>query len=84
MVTPAASSSRTTNYRKGAYLGKGQWGQVYEAFFKPADTQEERRVAIKRIKPIEEEHLPPGINFTAIREVKYMRMLRGSKYIVEV
>lgn len=75
----------SSNYRKGAKLGEGQWGHVYEAFCADKTTGRQTKVAIKRIKPIPtDSHLPPGINFTAIREIKYMRQLQGSPFILSL
>ena len=76
----------TSKYRKGKRLGEGTWGEVYEAYTLTAGSQPvNTRVAIKRIKAIPaDSHLPPGVNFTAIREIKHMRELKGSPYIVNV
>lgn len=80
------------NYRKGKFLGQGTWGEVYEAFClnrnASNEASSEDKVAIKRIKPIPNDrqhaHLPPGLNFTALREIKHMKRLKGSPYILEL
>ncbi len=64
------------NYIRGVALGEGTWGQVYEATRK----SDNKRVAIKRIKPMDP-HL--GINFTALREIKYLREFK-SDHVVDV
>lgn len=55
-----------SNYILGKLLGEGTWGQVYEGFRDDDDT----KVAIKIIKS-RDEHL--GLNFTALREIKYLK-----------
>lgn len=69
-------STIKANYIKGQSLGEGTWGQVYQA------TREHDRlqVAIKRFKPRD---MHNGINFTAIREVKYLKSIK-SPYIIKV
>lgn len=57
-------------YVRGIALGEGTWGLVYEAT-RRADG---RRVAIKRIKPMEPQF---GINFTALREIKHLQELHS-------
>lgn len=75
----------SSNYRKGVKLGEGTWGHVYEAFSIDKTSGRETKVAIKRIKPIPtDSHLPPGINFTAVREIKYMRQLKESPFILRL
>lgn len=72
-----------SNYSKGALLGEGTWGHVFEA----TRRSDGAKVAIKRIKPINkvvDAHLPQGINFTALREIKYMKEMKGCINIVEV
>lgn len=66
----------TSKYLKGRVLGEGTWGQVYEATRRADSLQ----VAIKRIKP-RDAHL--GINFTALREIKYLKEVK-SDFIVNV
>lgn len=63
-------------YIRGVALGEGTWGSVYDAIRKV----DNRRVAIKRIKPMDP-HL--GINFTALREIKCLQTIR-SPYVVDV
>lgn len=66
----------TSKYDKGAHLGSGTWGDVYEGFRK----SDGLKVAIKRIKPGTDR---TGMNFTALREIKYMKELK-SVNIVDV
>lgn len=65
-----------SKYNRGVALGEGTWGSVYEAF----DKSDNKRVAIKRIKPM---GTNLGLNFTALREIKYLTMLKHIN-IVEV
>lgn len=73
MEEPSSSSSK---YLKGKILGEGTWGHVYEAI-RQADGE---KVAIKRIKP-RDVHL--GVNFTALREIKYLKEVH-SPFVVDV
>lgn len=66
----------STEYVRGALLGEGTWGSVYEATAKV----NQRKVAIKRIKGTESKL---GINFTALREIKQLNKIR-SDYILNV
>ena len=59
---------------RGALLGEGTYGSVFQG------TLNGERVAVKRIKPHE---LRPGMNFTALREVRYLRVL-GHENIVRL
>ena len=52
---------------RGALLGEGQYGSVFQG------SMDGQNVAVKRIKPHE---LRPGMNFTALREVRYLRTLK--------
>jgi serine/threonine protein kinase len=63
-------------YIRGVALGEGTWGHVFEATRKI----DGRKVAIKRIKPMDP-HL--GVNFTALREIKHLQELH-SPFIVDV
>ena len=79
----AATGGSLANYTKGIKLGEGTWGHVFEATRRIDGS----KVAIKRIKPINratDPHLPPGVNFTAIREIKYLKELKDSINIIEV
>eukprot|EP01040_Poterioochromonas_malhamensis_P002350 gene2350-2497_t len=60
-----------TKYYTGKFLGEGTWGLVYEATRKADGSQ----VAIKKIKPMPQKEL--GMNFTALREVKYLKELKS-------
>lgn len=66
-----------TKYYTGKFLGEGTWGLVYEATRKADGSQ----VAIKKIKPMPQKEL--GMNFTALREVKYLKELKSIN-VVEV
>jgi cyclin-dependent kinase 7 len=65
-------------------LGEGSWGVVYLASRAMApglkeDSTAPHMVAIKRIKP---SPVPKeGVNFTALREIKYLRELRHENII---
>jgi serine/threonine protein kinase len=72
-----------SNYIKGNKLGEGTWGHVFES----TRRSDGLRVAIKRIKPINSQvdgHLPPGVNFTALREIKYLQELKLCPNIIKV
>jgi cyclin-dependent kinase 7 len=58
------------HYIRGKPLGEGTWGQVYEAFRK----DDNRRVAIKRMRGKEPQF---GLDFTALREIKYLQEIKG-------
>jgi cyclin-dependent kinase 7 len=58
-----------SKYLQGRKLGEGTWGTVFEATRRSDGIQ----VAIKRIKPMEPEL---GMNFTALREVKFLKELK--------
>jgi cyclin-dependent kinase 7 len=58
----------------GKFLGEGTWGSVYEA----SRRSDGLRVAIKRIKPGDPKL---GMNFTALREIKYLRELRHTNVV---
>lgn len=64
----------TSKYDRGVHLGSGTWGDVYESFRK----SDGLKVAIKRIKPGTDR---TGMNFTALREIKYMKELRSINVI---
>jgi cyclin-dependent kinase 7 len=59
-----------SKYNLGKFLGEGTWGSVYEATRRSDGLQ----VAVKRIKPMDPSL---GMNFTALREVKYLRELKN-------
>lgn len=64
-------------YIKGKSLGEGTWGLVYEANRK----KDNLIVAIKQIKNINNENDHNGINFSALREIKYLRELNHENII---
>jgi cyclin-dependent kinase 7 len=66
--------SLSSKYLKGVQLGEGTWGTVFEA----ERRSDSLRVAIKRIKSMFT-HL--GVNFTALREIKYLKFVRGPNII---
>jgi len=66
--------SLTSKYLKGDLLGEGTWGSVFSAERRADST----RVAIKRIKPM---YVHLGVNFTALREIKYLRYIKGPNII---
>jgi cyclin-dependent kinase 7 len=68
-----------SKYVKGESLGEGTWGSVFEAI----QVQDNVKVAIKRIKPSESKDAHLGLNFTALREVKFLREIKSS-FIVDV
>lgn len=68
-----------TKFAKGKLLGEGTWGLVFEAERKI----DGMKVAIKRIKPNDAKNAHLGLNFTALREIKFLKEMK-SKYIVEV
>ena len=63
-----------SKYTTGKFLGEGTWGSVYEAFRRSDGLQ----VAIKRIKPMDP---ALGVNFTALREIKYLRELKHTNVV---
>eukprot|EP01032_Pedospumella_encystans_P023077 gene23077-26133_t len=66
--------SLSSKYLKGELLGEGTWGSVFSAERRTDST----RVAIKRIKPM---YVHLGVNFTALREIKYLRYIKGPNII---
>lgn len=69
-IEAMSAAAVTTRYEKGKMLGEGTWGSVYEAMRKGDGLQ----VAIKRIKPMDRS-FQLGMNFTALREIKYLKQL---------
>ena len=63
-------------YTRGRTLGEGTWGQVYEAVRK----DDSLRVAIKRMRGNNPQF---GLDFTALREIKYLQEIKGN-YIENV
>eukprot|EP00601_Ochromonadales_sp_CCMP2298_P036525 CAMPEP_0173376578 /NCGR_PEP_ID=MMETSP1144-20121109/30244_1 /TAXON_ID=483371 /ORGANISM="non described non described, Strain CCMP2298" /LENGTH=290 /DNA_ID=CAMNT_0014329105 /DNA_START=245 /DNA_END=1114 /DNA_ORIENTATION=- len=63
-----------SKYLKGRQLGEGTWGTVFEA----ERRKDQLLVAIKRIKPM---YVHLGVNFTALREIKYLKVVRGANVI---
>jgi cyclin-dependent kinase 7 len=70
------SNNRYEKYNRGQTLGEGTWGIVYEAIRK----KDRKVVAIKRMKGKDPKS---GVDFTALREVKYLQDLR-SPYIIDL
>ena len=67
-----------SKYDRGRALGEGTYALVYEAFRKT----DRLPVAIKRMKG--EQAVSPGVDFTGLREVKYLRMLSESVNVVNL
>lgn len=65
-----------SRYVKGDLLGEGTWGHVYQA----SRRSDGLVVAVKRIKPMDPLF---GINFTALREIKFLKEVH-SVNIVDV
>jgi cyclin-dependent kinase 7 len=65
-------------YERGRTLGQGTYAVVYEAFRKTDSLP----VAIKRMKGGQPASV--GVDFTGLREIKYLQLLKGSKNIVEL
>lgn len=67
----SSSTAIGSKYERGPQLGEGTWGVVSVARIKSNPSQ---LVAIKKIKRLKnEDH---GINFSALKEVKYLQELR--------
>jgi cyclin-dependent kinase 7 len=75
MSTTVGATSADRKYTRGRLLGEGTWGLVYLC----TRVSDNLNVAIKRIKqsPNDKE----GCNFTALREVKYLRELRHENIV---
>lgn len=67
-----------SKYERGRALGEGTYALVYEAFRKT----DRLPVAIKRMKG--EQAVSAGVDFTGLREVKYLRLLCKSNNVVEL
>lgn len=63
-----------SRYVKGDQLGEGTWGNV----FKATRRSDGLVVAIKRIKPMDPMF---GINFTALREIKFLKEVKCSNIV---
>lgn len=68
-----------SKYVKGESLGEGTWGSVFEAI----RVVDNVKLAIKRIKPSETKDSHLGLNFTALREIKFLKEIK-SPFIVDV
>ena len=66
------------NYERGKTLGEGTFAVVYDGFRK----SDGRAVAIKRMKG--QSSMTIGVDFTGLREVKYLQVLRQCPNIVEL
>lgn len=70
-------------YIRGKTLGSGTWGCVYEAYLIDATHPEGRsKVAIKKVEGREGGR--DGLDFTAIREIKYLRELMNRPFVVQL
>lgn len=70
-----------TNYERGRTLGEGTYAVVYDGFRK----SDGRPVAIKRMKGQSNTSSGTiGVDFTGLREVKYLQSLRRCPHIVEL
>ena len=67
-----------SRYDRGRALGEGTYALVYEAFRKT----DRLPVAIKRMKG--EQAVSAGVDFTGLREVKYLRLLSQAKNVVNL
>ena len=68
----------TKRYRKTAFLGEGQYATV----FKAEDTEQDNRVvAVKKIKLGQKSDARDGINRTALREIKLLQELHHPNVI---
>ncbi len=72
----AEARQQAGRYARGRVLGEGTWGVVHDC----VRSSDGRRVAVKRFKATSIEE---GMNFTAIREIKYLRSLKHDN-IIEV
>ncbi len=75
-MSSSASENVASKYRKDMLLGEGTWGHVYLA----KRQEDNLKVAIKRIKP-RDAHM--GLNFTALREIRFLKAIK-SVNILEV
>ena len=66
--------SLSSKYLKGELLGEGTWGSVFMA----ERRSDSLKVAIKRIKPM---YVHLGMNFTALREIKYLKYIKGENVV---
>lgn len=68
-------------YARGRTLGSGTFAIVYEAHRK----SDQKHVAIKRlVKQQKRNDSLIGIDFTGLREIRYLTLLRGCNHIVEL
>ena len=73
-----AAARMTKRYRKTEFLGEGQFATV----FKAEDTEnEDKVVAVKKIKLGGKDEMRDGINRTALREIKLLQELRHPNII---
>eukprot|EP01039_Chlorochromonas_danica_P003863 gene3864-4220_t len=63
-----------SRYVKGNLLGEGTWGHVYQA----SRRSDGLVVAVKRIKPMDARF---GINFTALREIKFLKEVKQENIV---
>jgi len=78
MPTLSADGDRTKRYEKIDFLGEGQFATVYKA----KDTQDDNKiVAVKKIKVGQRSEAADGINRTALREIKLLQELKHENII---
>lgn len=72
------TTSKLHRYEKVEYLGEGQFAMVYKA----KDTQDDDKiVAVKKIKLGSREEARDGINRTALREIKLLQELKHTNIV---
>ena len=76
-MSDRSTATSARKYDRGALLGEGTWGLVYQA----SRIEDGIQVAIKRIKPAP--RIEEGISFSAMREIKYLNQLKHEN-IIEV
>jgi len=78
MPTLSGEGDRTKRYEKIDFLGEGQFATVYKA----KDTQDDNKiVAVKKIKVGQKSEAADGINRTALREIKLLQELKHENII---
>ena len=66
-------------YDRGEVLGQGNFAVVYQCIRK----SDKRKVAMKRMKN-QTSNVTIGVDFTGLREIKYLKTLVGSEFIIEL
>jgi len=74
------SATGMDRYEVDRELGSGMWGKVYRA----RKRESGEVVAIKRINQpaVSQPHLVRGVNFTALREIRYLKELRHENIVL--